>query len=99
MTQDDQDSAIGRLIRQYSDAKQKRVALISECNRISMMLETVAKNIKTNDLRDPAQPISKLPASFPSREDLAALIDDLNEVNRVIVESRRLVKDAGLTVD
>lgn len=99
MTQDDAAAAIGRLVKRYSDAKQRRAAVVAELNAAALTLARLAETIGSSKHIEVKATSLSVPANYPDREALTALVAELNEVNRVIIESRPLLKDAGLNIE
>lgn len=98
MTKEDQAAAIGRLVQTYSEAKQKRAALVAECTRLASVLDDVARAIRGQDYRDVDELVKQLPDNFPEKHALASLLAELAATNKVLADSKRLMKDAGVNV-
>lgn len=99
MTQDEQASSIGKVVQTYSAAKQQRAAILGEINRIGKVLQDVGREIAHYQHRDPKDEIrTTVPSDYPAPDRLAGLLTALAEVNKLITQSRQLIKDSGLDI-
>ena len=97
MSQDEQNAAIGALVKGYVEAKQRRVAVLALLGRMADVLARFS-----DSLRSAAQPTGfrlRVPGEYPSPEQMTALLDELTATEARINRDQALLRQAGLHLD
>lgn len=94
MTLDEQDAILGRMAREYKEAKVRLVALEAKAKFVGDTLENLGRQIRYNT---PQQELFT-PENFPkfTQAELLALVVELNEVNALVRDLRERLISAGL---
>jgi hypothetical protein len=99
MTQPEQDAALGGLVKTYSAAKQKRVAIMSELHKLGGLLRSVGYSIEMHQLEfRQGKTQAAVPSEYPSAERLNELLQDFDTTSGVIEECKKLLTEAGLSI-
>jgi hypothetical protein len=96
MTQPEQNAAIGELVKTYSDAKQKRAAIIAELHSAGNILKAFGYQLESNLEHRAGRPFPSVPANYPDGDRLRRLLDELSATDDTIARCKRLLADAGL---
>lgn len=109
MTEPEQELALARMVRRYSAAKTRRVALISEAQRLGGLLEAVGKSLrevnavkafadgKPESVARTRDDLAVRP--LPTHAEITAIVDELRSVSADVRELRDQLKEAGVSFE
>lgn len=102
MSEQEQDAVIGRTVREHTTAKQKLAALIAQSHKHAGDLRTVAEQLKPkfdatgNEPNHSPEIFTKAFARYPSKEELTALMDDMDATKTVVKELAASLRGMGV---
>ena len=111
MTEEDQNAALGRLITRFSEAKKRRVALMSEAEGIGKRLTSIGRELETvhsvkaffdGDTRRGEYSTKDdlaLVQPYPAADQINSLLTELRTVSAEVRQLRANLKQAGLDVE
>lgn len=111
MTEEDQDAALGRMITRFSEAKKRRIALMSEAEGIGKRLNSIGRGLETvysvktffdgDTRRGEYSSTDDLAAvqPYPTADQINSLLTELRTVSAEVRTLRANLKQAGLEVE
>lgn len=111
MTEEDQNAALGRMISRFSDAKKRRVALMSEAEGIGKRLTSLGRGLESvytvkeffdGDTRRGEYSTKDDLAQvqpYPTADQINSLLAELRTVSAEVRQLRANFKQAGLDVE
>ena len=111
MTEEDQNAALGRMIMRFSEAKKRRIALMSEAEGIGKRLTSIGRGLETvysvkeffdgDTRRGEYSSRDGLAAvqPYPTADQINSLLTELRTVSGEVRQFRANLKQAGLDVE
>ena len=111
MTEEDQNAALGRMVSRFSDAKKRRVALMSEAEGIGKRLTGIGRGLESvyavkaffdgDARRGEYSTKDDLPLvqPYPVADEINSLLTELRTVSSEVRQLRANLKQAGLDVE
>jgi hypothetical protein len=111
MTEEDQNAALGRMIMRFSEAKKRRIALMSEAEGIGKRLTSIGRGLESvnsvkeffdgdtrrgeDSTKDALAPVQ----AYPTADQINSLLTELRTVSGEVRQFRANLKQAGLDVE
>lgn len=95
MTAEQEDAALGRLAKDYADAKKRLAMLKNEAGTVGRALTVFGNSLVMFPVETTVSP--EVESIFADTDRIRTLVRDLKQTQMRLVELAQLAKDAGLS--